>query len=230
MPSWFDQEVDELERRNAARRGEQNLLLFYGSSSFTLWHDMADHFPEYNVVNHGFGGSTLVDCLEYFDRLVAAFRPAVIILYAGDNDLGNGGTPEGVLASLEHFLARKRATLGAVPMAYVSIKVSPARFPIMHRITYTNLILERRLADEADAAFINITKRMTSRGLVDFLQYYTEDPLHMNRAGYRVLGKSLSEYLAAAEAAAGPLKVRPAAAAPAWLEDEPAPPAPGPDS
>jgi lysophospholipase L1-like esterase len=222
MPSWFDQEVDELERRTASRRGEPNLLLFYGSSSFTLWHDIADHFPEYNLVNHGFGGSTLVDCLEYFDRLVAAFRPALIILYAGDNDLGNGGTPEGVLAALEQFLTRKRATLGAVPMAYVSIKISPARFPIMHRITYTNLILERRLAGEADAAFVNITRRMTGRGLVDFLQYYTEDPLHMNEAGYRVLGRSLAEYLAAAEAAGGPLKVRPAAAAPAWAAETPA--------
>ena len=122
MPPWFDGEVADLERRTGPLRGGRNLILFYGSSSFTLWHDIADHFPEHNVVNHGFGGSTLADCVEYFDRLVVAYAPSVIIVYAGDNDLGDGAAPEQVLERLRAIVHRKRETLGPVPMAYVRSK------------------------------------------------------------------------------------------------------------
>lgn len=222
MPSWFDQEVDALEQRTRSRRGEPNVVLFYGSSSFTLWHDMEAYFPAHNVVNHGFGGSTLRDCVEYFDRLVVALRPRVVVLYAGDNDLGDGGRPEGVLDCLRKIVARKRETLGGVPMAYVSIKVSPARFSIMHAIAYTNAIIERELADEGDdVRFVNVTRRMVGRGMEPLLSYYTEDPLHMNQEGYRLFGKAISSYLDDVEQQTGVLKVRSGHPPPAWvLSDE----------
>ena len=220
MPPWFDGEVADLERRTGPLRGGRNLILFYGSSSFTLWHDIADHFPEHNVVNHGFGGSTLADCVEYFDRLVVAYAPSVIIVYAGDNDLGDGAAPEQVLERLRAIVHRKRETLGPVPMAYVSIKISPARFALMHCIAYTNRIIERELRSTGEVCFVDITRRMVGRGLGPLLAYYSEDPLHMNRDGYRVLGRSLAEYIDAVERDAGDLRVRRATAKPAWLQGQ----------
>jgi len=220
MPSWFDAEVADLERRTRRLRGESNVVLFYGSSSFTLWHDLTDHFPEHNVVNHGFGGSTLADCIEYFDRLVAAYAPRVVILYAGDNDLGDGASPEQVLQRLRTIIGRKRDALGSVPMAYVSIKVSPARFALMHGIAYTNRIIERALEHAADVHFVDITRRMVGRGLEPLLGCYGEDPLHMNRAGYRILGRSLFEYLSSLEQKIGDLRVRRSKRPPAWMDLE----------
>lgn len=220
MPLWFDGEVADLERRTQPLKGGRNLILFYGSSSFTLWHDIADHFPEHNVVNHGFGGSTLADCVEYFDRLVAAYAPRVVIVYAGDNDLGDGATPEQVLERLRAIVHRKRATLGSVPMGYVSIKISPARFAFMHAIAYTNRIIEHELGESSEVRFVDITRRMVGRGLGPLLAYYSEDPLHMNRDGYRVLGRSLAEYITAVERDAGDLRVRRTTARPAWMRGD----------
>jgi Lysophospholipase L1 and related esterases len=223
MPSEFDQEVEALRERSRAMGTQQKLVLFYGSSSFTLWADIERHFPDYKIANHGFGGSTLEDCLSYFDQLVSEFNPGAIILYAGDNDLANGSTPEQVLARLDAFFDRKRRAMGNVPVAYVSIKVSPARFGIMHRIAYTNLIIERHLRDAPDAHFVDITRRMTGRGLIPFLNYYASDPLHMNRDGYRILGKSIAEFLAARIDAGDDLRrasSERAAGTPAWAEEE----------
>lgn len=226
MPPWFDGEVADLERRTGPLKGGRNLILFYGSSSFTLWHDIADHFPEHNVINHGFGGSTLADCVEYFDRLVVAYAPRVVIVYAGDNDLGDGDTPEQVLERLRAIVHRKREALGSVPMAYVSIKISPARFALMHAIAYTNRIIQHELRDSSEVCFVDITRRMVGRGLGPLLAYYSEDPLHMNRDGYRVLGRSLAEYITAVERDAGDLRVRRTTVRPAWMrgysDDEPA--------
>ncbi len=216
MPSWFDEEVAALAHRTRARQGEDKLILFYGSSTFTLWSDIETHFPAHNVLNHGFGGATLGDCLEYFDRLVTPFRPSAIVLYAGDNDLDNGASPEAVIALLKGLLARKRACLGAVPLGYVSIKVSRQRLHFMHTIGYTNKLAERLLADAEDAAFVDFTRRLTGRGYHRWQDYFTHDPLHMNPAGYRVLGKTIDEYIGRLEADYGPLSVRSTAALPKW--------------
>lgn len=223
MPLAFEQEVNDLRERSRAKGMQDKLVLFYGSSSFTLWSDIEQHFPEYILAKHGFGGSTLEDCVTHFDRLVADFDPRAIVLYAGDNDLADGATPERVLASLDALIARKRQTIGAVPTAYVSIKISPARFHIMHRIGYTNLIIERRLQGEPDVRFVDITRRMTGRGLIAFLDYYASDPLHMNRDGYRVLGKSVSEYLTMLAEAGDDLRhptTVEARGVPAWAADD----------
>jgi lysophospholipase L1-like esterase len=195
MANWFDSEVDALLARTAPFDGQRNPILFYGSSTFTLWHDLEHHFPAFEVVNHGFGGATLNDCLEYFERLVTPVRPGAIVLYAGDNDLDQGVSPERLLSMVEVFIDRKRRALGDTPMAYVSIKVSPARLHFMHRIGYTNLIVERALAGNADVSFVDITRRMVARGMAVWRGYYGDDPLHMNGEGYRVWGKSLTEYL-----------------------------------
>lgn len=214
MPNWFDAEVDALIARTSAAGTGDGAVLFYGSSSFTLWHDLDRHFPAFAVVNHGFGGSTLSDCLACFDRLVVPVAPGAIILYAGDNDLDQGVAPEAVLALVRHFIARKRAALGAVPMAYVSIKVSPARLHFMHRIGYTNRIVERALAAEPEVTFLDVTRRMVGRGMEAWRRYYGDDPLHMNAEGYRLWARAIGEYLAALGAEGYPLRRR-APAAPA---------------
>lgn len=195
MPPWLDDEVQALVHRTRPLLGSPDSVLFYGSSSFTLWHDLPAHFPGYRVINHGFGGSTLADCLEYFPLLVAPVAPRIIILYAGDNDLANGASAEQLLDLLRAFILRKREALGRVPLAFVSVKISPARFAIMHRIAYANLIISRALQEEGEVTFVDITRRMTGRGFGALMRYYGEDALHMNADGYRVLGKSLAEYL-----------------------------------
>lgn len=216
MPPWFDAEVADLERRSRPLRARDNLVLFYGSSTFTLWHDIEGHFPAYNVANHGFGGATLADCVEYFERLVSPMRPRAVILYAGDNDLDNGATPEAVLACLDAIVTRMRSALPGVPLCFVSIKISRARLHIMHKIAYANRLAERRLRDEQDAAFLDLTGPMTGRGYVAWSDFYSEDPLHMNPAGYRVLGKTISQFLVAAERRVGRLKARDDTIEPVW--------------
>ncbi len=195
MPTWFDAEVAELEARTRHRQGEEGLVLFYGSSTFTLWSALEAEFPRYRLVNHGFGGATLADCIEYFDRLVTPMRPAAIVLYAGDNDLGNGDSPEQVCERVEHFVLRKRAALGPVPLAYVSLKISPARLQLMHTFEYANRIIARSLFPRADARFLDITRRMVSRGLPQLRCCFAEDPLHMSERGYAIWSRSLNEYL-----------------------------------
>jgi lysophospholipase L1-like esterase len=220
VPDWFDQEVSELQKRTMNKKTLENLIVFYGSSTFTLWSDMEDHFPAHNIANLGFGGSTLEDCDEYFEKLVVPLSPKLMFIYAGDNDLDNGRSPEAVLASLVSILAVKRQKLPTAPIVFVSIKVSRARLHFMHKIAYTNFIIEQFIANQSDIEFLNITRRMVSRGYVPFNACFSDDPLHMNRTGYRIWGKSLSECLDAMEPTAGQLKVREPTSIPRWARQD----------
>lgn len=207
MSNWFDEEVAALERRTVPRFGSDRLVLFYGSSTFTLWHDLEECFPGFNVLNHAFGGSHLSDCLHFFDRLVVPVRPRAIVLYAGDNDLDFGARPEDVRDRLKEFMERKRRAFGEeVPVTYVSIKISPARFHIMFKIGYTNYIIKKYVTQQPDLDYLDITRRMISHGRLRLLDYYSEDPLHMNPAGYRIWGASLCEHLEQLHRAIGPLR------------------------
>lgn len=41
-----------------------NAILFVGSSSFTKWKDVSSNFPNYTIINRGFGGTTLLDVIR----------------------------------------------------------------------------------------------------------------------------------------------------------------------
>jgi hypothetical protein len=88
----FEEEVRSLENRRI--EFSQRPSIFYGSSSIRLWKTLSRDFIGYPVVNCGFGGSRLSDCVRYVSRLVLRMKPAAVVLYAGDNDLAQGALPD----------------------------------------------------------------------------------------------------------------------------------------
>ena len=121
---WYESEVEALERSTAARVDGQRPPVFYGSSSIRLWDTLAEDFDP-RILNLGFGGSTLEACDYFFARLMPPVDPRSVLLYAGDNDLGDGRSVERVFG-LFRSLASKVASLGAIPFGFVSVKPSPA--------------------------------------------------------------------------------------------------------
>ena len=61
-----------------------------------LWKTLAQDFPEYKVLNRGFGGCQIADCTYYADRIVVPYKPRLIVLRAGGNDIAAGKTSEQV--------------------------------------------------------------------------------------------------------------------------------------
>jgi hypothetical protein len=81
-------------------------VVFYGSSSIRFWNSLPDDFPGLDVTNAGFGGSTMAACAHYAERLVVPLRPRSLLVYAGDNDLGDGRSPADVLSSFRALVAK----------------------------------------------------------------------------------------------------------------------------
>src|SRR5881396_2763406 len=94
-PERFAKEIEAFEKQEKDKPVPKDAIIFIGSSSIRLW-KLDKSFPDLAVVNRGFGGSQLADSVHYAPRLLHKQQPRLVVLYAGDNDLAAGKSPEQV--------------------------------------------------------------------------------------------------------------------------------------
>lgn len=190
---WYEDEVRGLEAR--LRAVTPGRVVFYGSSSIRLWETLEADFPHTPVVNAGFGGSTLEACGHFFDRLVPPCEPAALVVYAGDNDLGDGRSSAQVLAYFRTLQFQIESRLPGVPWAFVSIKPSPARLPLMERICLANEHIRREITEIPGARYVDVFHPMLDDEGLPRPILFAEDGLHLSREGYRLWRQVLTERL-----------------------------------
>ena len=188
---WYHQDLERLEREIESLEYEPKLV-FYGSSTFTLWDEIDTVFKEHNPLNLGFGGSTLAACTWYFERVFKSINKIdSIIIYAGDNDLGDGRHPEEVVLFMENLLLKIRKKYKNVKVTCVSIKPSIARRSLQESIHYTNACMKALMFKDENFFYVNIFKTLLDEYGNPDEKYFLEDGLHFNSEGYAVLLKAL---------------------------------------
>ena len=183
-PSPFAEDFRAFALEEARAPLPRDAVLFYGSSSIRLWQTLAKDFPELAVVNRGFGGSTLADCVEEMERLVFQAQPRAVVLYAGENDLDQGASPERVEELFREFAGGLDDRLGIVPLVFISIKPSPSRAGALPTIRRTNELIRAALAGWPNARFLDVFPLMLDPAGKVRHEFFTEDSLHLSRAGY----------------------------------------------
>jgi len=196
---WYEDEVRAVEERIKVGQIPRHPVAFYGSSSIRLWNTLASDLALPNALNLGFGGSTLEACAYFFERLVVPAAPASLVVYAGDNDLGDGRSPENVLTFFRSLADQVHTRLPGIPFAFISIKPSPARLGIIDRIRRTNDLIRREIGQrkisQSDAGcFISIFEAMLDDRGKPRASLFLEDGLHLSPAGYRVWAAVLANY------------------------------------
>lgn len=160
-------------------------LVFYGSSSIRLWDTLETDFKEYNPFNAGFGGSTLAACAWFFDRVFENLQPSSIIIYAGDNDLGDGRGPEEIFLFYKELDNHILQRFGDIPVGFVSIKPSISRWDIIDKIKQANRLIATDIQKtNGRISFINIYDSMTDKTGYPKREYLEADGLHITEKGY----------------------------------------------
>jgi lysophospholipase L1-like esterase len=190
---WYEAEVQALERAILSRVNGHHPPVFYGSSSFRLWDTLAQDFDP-RVLNLGFGGSTLEACDHFFARLVPPVHPRSLLLYAGDNDLGDGRSVQKAFGFFRSLAAKVTASLGPVPFGFVSVKPSPARYAIDDRIRRFNELVRADIESRPSGFYVDVFAAMLDESGKPRAELFLEDGLHLNRAGYRLWGRLLAPY------------------------------------
>ena len=98
-------------------------ILFAGSATMTIWNaTVAGDFAPLPVFGRGFGGSTIADSIHFARRIILPYRPATIVLYAGENDIACGKSAEEVLADFEILATLVQYELPQTRIFFLSIK------------------------------------------------------------------------------------------------------------
>ncbi len=160
-------------------------VLFVGSSSIRLWNDLESQFADAPVVlKRGFGGSRLSDCVRYLDQLVISYRPRVVVLYAGDNDLAEGASPEDILERVKAFSAGVHQQLPETRVFFLSIKPSPARIKLIGKVRAANKLVKNYAEEHPQVDYIDVFTPMLGEDGSPRPELFAEDRLHLSRAGY----------------------------------------------
>jgi lysophospholipase L1-like esterase len=189
-PTRFEAEIRAFEAADRANPAPFGGVVFIGSSSIKNWTDVAADFPGVPILNRGFGGSTLAYVVYYMDRILLRYRPSLVVLYAGDNDMVEGRTPEEVVGDYRAFVARLRSALPAARIVYVSIKPSPSRRNYIDRMRETNQRIRTEVARDSLQTYVDVFTPMLDAAGQPRPELFLSDSLHLARAGY-LLWRSL---------------------------------------
>jgi CRP-like cAMP-binding protein/lysophospholipase L1-like esterase len=191
----FEHDVRTLEHRASTPAEGVRGTVFYGSSTFRMWDDLADQVGVPDVVNLGFGGSTFEACRHYFERLVVPYAPTRLVIYCGDNDLARGATAADVTAEFTAFDEMVTAHLPRTACWFVSIKPSPGRRQALGTVRRANAQIADRIERLAHWEYVDWHRYMVDERGMPNPHLFTADAVHVNEAGYGVLAALLRRVL-----------------------------------
>ncbi|ULQ52210.1 GDSL-type esterase/lipase family protein [Flavihumibacter fluvii] len=193
----FFADIQQFKELDKLQPPPKKAILFVGSSSFTMWKDVADYFPGYTLINRGFGGSSLPDLLRYEQDIIFPYQPKQVVIYCGENDFAASDTvsTEVVVTRFTRLFTDIRQQLPGASIAFVSIKPSPSRRHLQAKIIAANARIQSFLAMQRNAVFINIYDKMLEPDGRMMGALFLSDSLHMNAKGYAIWQKAIQPHL-----------------------------------
>ncbi len=185
-PDKWTAAIDKFTQADVTNPPPKNGIVFVGSSSIVKWTNLQKDFPGLPVINRGFGGSELYDSVFYADRIVTPYEPRTVVVYAGENDLNSGKTPEKVHADFKDLVAKIHAKVPRARVVYIAVKPSPSRRKIKEQCEKTNALIAATCAKDRRLHFVDIWTPMLDAKGEPRPELFVKDMLHMNEAGYAV--------------------------------------------
>lgn len=195
IPYW--NEVQQLKKKDSSSFPPAGQILFIGSSSFTKWTDVQAYFPKHKILNRAFGGSTLLDLIQFRYDVIYPYAPRQIVMYCGENDFASSDTVTVpvVMQRFKTLYALMRAKYPSVPFVYVSMKPSPSRAHLMSKYKEANELIAAFLKTEKKTAFADVYSKMLQADGSPMNDIFVNDNLHMNAKGYAIWKPVLEKYL-----------------------------------
>lgn len=193
----FENEIAAFEKADLKSPPPRDAVLFVGDSAIRMWKSLAEDFPEFKVINRGFGGSVLSDSTFFADRIVVPYHPRLIVLKAGGNDLTGGKSPRQIADDFQAFVDAVRSKLPGVRIAYQSINPNPARWSQKEKRLQTNALIKAMVEKGTNLDFIEVWDPFLGSDGLPKKALFLPDGVHNNPAGYKVMADIVRPHLRA---------------------------------
>jgi lysophospholipase L1-like esterase len=182
-PQRFADKIKEYQQWDRKNACPKDAVLFVGSSSIVFW-NTADSFPDLPVINRGFGGSYTAEALYYVNDLVIKYKPRVVIVYEGDNDIAGAVPPQSVH---KDFIALADAIHTALPdteIICLAAKLCRIRWKWQAEINELNELNKAYSKLKHYITFVDTASILLGTDRLPKEDYFLSDQLHLNDKGY----------------------------------------------
>jgi len=184
-PHRFDDEIARFIQWDKKNSFPEDALLFVGSSSIRLWMT-GESFPDFHVINRGFGGAHISDVNYFIEPTVLKYFPEVIVFYAGDNDIAGDKTPAQVLEDYQAFVQSVLANRSDTKILYLPIKPSIARWQFWPQMEQANKLIEDYCTLNTNLWYTDTASPMLQMGTPPPPELFVDDGLHLSDQGYQM--------------------------------------------
>jgi lysophospholipase L1-like esterase len=194
----FAMDIALFKKQDSIKFPPANGILFIGSSSFTKWTDIQSYFPGYPIINRGFGGSSLPDLIRYEQDIIFPYQPKQIVIYCGENDIAaaDSVTAKMVLERFTTLFTNIRKQWPRIPLVFISLKPSPARWAMRERMQRANQLIKKYLRKKKHTTFVDVWNSMLGPDGLPMADIFINDKLHMNAKGYAIWQELIGPVLA----------------------------------
>ena len=194
-PNRYEATIQKFEAADKANPPVKGGIVFIGASSFARWANLAESFPDHRVVNRGFGGSELSEAVKYAPRVVVPHAPRIVVLYAGENDLNRGLTPDAIAADFDTFSKLIHTSLPSTRIVVIGLKPSLLRWKLRDGMQQTNTLISTRCAADRQCTYVDPWPSMIGADGTPKPELFVADGLHLTPEGYKVWTQMLRPHL-----------------------------------
>ncbi len=200
IPAHLQAKFAAFDAADQASPPPPGVVLLVGSSSLEIWgkqgaaRDLAPH----PVVSRAIGGTTTRFQVDHFARLTGAYRPSVIVYYAGDNDIGKNpkAKPEPLAKNFQAYVDLARKHLPETRIVYLSIKPSVQRWAAWPAMDQANRLIQAICEKEpARLTYLDIGDTVLGADGTPDPAMFQQDGLHITPQCYRRWGERLKPVL-----------------------------------
>ena len=191
----FELAILAFEAADKIKPPPQNGILFTGASNIVGWKTLAEDFAGLLVINRGFGGSHISDCVYYAERVIIPYKPRMIVFRSGGNDIASGKTPEQVADDFQALVEKLRVKLPDTRIAFWSITPSVARLKNWDREKKCNELIRSYISAGKNMVYIDTADATLGADGKPRPELFKPDGLHFNAEAYKMFTKIIRPYL-----------------------------------
>lgn len=193
-PKRYQNEIDAFAQWDQKNSFPEKAILFAGSSSIRMW-KTHDAFPDYRIINRGFGGAHISDILYYYNDVILKYKPSHIVFYCGDNDIAGNKPVKQVFDDYLKMISKIEKDLPGVKFIFISIKPSGSRWDYWEKMSELNRLIIEYTNQKSDLFYLDLaTPLLNSSGKPDN-DLFRNDQLHLNEKGYQIWDSILGKVL-----------------------------------
>ena len=191
----WEKSIAAFEQSDRTKPPPQKALVFTGSSTILFWKTMTEDLPDHKVINRGFGGSQIVDATHFADRIIIPYKPKMVLIRSGGNDIFAGKSPAVVFQDFKDFVAKIHSKLPKTEVVYIALSPSVARWENADKEKSLNMMVLEFTKKNKHVKYLDDADISLGADGKPRPELFVADKLHLNAEGYKLFAARVRKFL-----------------------------------